>query len=879
VDAAGVGKTIGENVSRSVGQSLNFQSVGKRLQDLGGRIATVGDSLTKYITLPAGIAATAVVGITSALGWSRLSGIDVAQSQLLGFGYTADDVNRITDQLATDLEGGMMTMGEATAAAATAMAAGVEEGAELTKYIQTLDAAGVASTGTLEEMAQLFGVVTDQGHLTRNEFDMISRRIPGFSAAIQDHYGVTSEAMYNMLREGGISSSDFVDIMADHAGAMATEYAKTWPGMVQNTKAWIGVLGQQFLGGVFEESKEALSEFIDFLSSDEVIAWAADIGVTLGGLFSSLLDGVRSLIEWWGNLSSGTQKAILAFAGIAVAAGPVLSIVGRIIGVVGRVTSAIGTLLGSPLGKWLIGIVKGFLGAGGAGGGLMKILMRFAGPVGLVVAGLIAMWNSSETFREGVMDLAAHVWDALQQIGGEFQRLWELIQPLFALMGPAVEGAFGIFETYVLPVIEFVFGLIFTIIKGAIDNVVGVITGLVDVITGIVAFFQAIFTGDFAAAWEAVKQIVLGAVTAVWNIIQLWLVGRVLQIFRGFGSTISALWSSLWTGIRTFVSTIWNAIVTLFSNVWTRITAIIRGGASGAHGIVVSVFSAVRAFFATVWNAIRTLVATVWNSIRSAVSSGANAVRSVVSSAFNAVRNVVSSVMNGARNIAVGAWNAIRSGASSAMSGMRSAVSSGFSAVTNTIRNLPNTIRNVFSNAGSWLINAGKNILSGLTKGIRSAISGPVDAVRNGVQRIRNLLPFSPAKDGPLSGSGYTLFSGQTLIEDLARGIADASPNAIRSMSSVVEELASQADLSAMVPDFIPDDWTHEPALAGAGVTPSARSFASTSAGSLSAGPTVQMTNQFTQADPDEAVAIMWSMLRSAIRSNGGGDIGANPNA
>src|SRR5699024_4664347 len=149
-------------------------------------------------------------------------------------------------------------------------------------------------TGSFEEMNQIFARVQGTGKLTRNEFDMIEQRMPGFGAAIEESFGVSTEAMYDMLSAGEITSSEFIDIMDDFAGDMAKEYAKTWPGLVQNTKAWIGVIGEQLLGGVFDQSKEALAEFIDYLSSDEVIAWAGEIGDSLSAAFSNLVENIKA---------------------------------------------------------------------------------------------------------------------------------------------------------------------------------------------------------------------------------------------------------------------------------------------------------------------------------------------------------------------------------------------------------------------------------------------------------------------------------------------------------------------------------------------------------------------------------------------------------
>jgi methyl-accepting chemotaxis protein len=48
------------------------------------------------------------------------------------------------------------------------------------------------------------------------------------------------------------------------------------------------------------------------------------------------------------------------------------------------------------------------------------------------------------------------------------------------------------------------------------------------------------------------------------------------------------------------------------------------------------------------------------------------------------------------------------------------------------------------------LFEAGKKILTTLVDGIKSVANKPIEIMKNIVQKIRNLLPFSPAKEGPL---------------------------------------------------------------------------------------------------------------------------------
>jgi hypothetical protein len=51
---------------------------------------------------------------------------------------------------------------------------------------------------------------------------------------------------------------------------------------------------------------------------------------------------------------------------------------------------------------------------------------------------------------------------------------------------------------------------------------------------------------------------------------------------------------------------------------------------------------------------------------------------------------------------------------------------------------------------GIDLFTAGKKLVESLWKGIESLAMKPVEAIKNIVQKVRNLLPFSPAKEGPL---------------------------------------------------------------------------------------------------------------------------------
>lgn len=97
--------------------------------------------------------------------------------------------------------------------------------------------------------------------------------------------------------------------------------------------------------------------------------------------------------------------------------------------------------------------------------------------------------------------------------------------------------------------------------------------------------------------------------------------------------------------------------------------------------------------------------------------------------------------------------------------------------VTNIFKGIVRTI----TGFGKSFFNAGKSLLMALGRGIKKAAMFPVNAAKSAVKKIRDLLPFSDAKEGPLSD--LTL-SGKRFSETFAKGIMQGS-NAIKNASTL----------------------------------------------------------------------------------------------
>src|SRR5699024_3234318 len=218
-------------------------------------------------------------------------------------------------------------------------------------------------------------------------------------------------------------------VMDDFAGDMSEAYANSWEGMVDNTKVWIGILGQNLLSGVFEQSKDYIGELMELLKSDAAQEWATEMGAKISDGFGRIINTVKSVVTWWNELSGTTQKVIGVLAGLVVAAGPVLMVVGKAITFVSGVVSALSPLLTS--------IAK----AGGLIKWLTPLFSALTGPVGLtdaaiaaLGAGFVLVYNKSETFRnfiDGLKDKFVGAWESVMEFKDKVVAAFEAIFAIF----------------------------------------------------------------------------------------------------------------------------------------------------------------------------------------------------------------------------------------------------------------------------------------------------------------------------------------------------------------------------------------------------------------------------------------------------------------
>lgn len=127
----------------------------------------------------------------------------------------------------------------------------------------------------------------------------------------------------------------------------------------------------------------------------------------------------------------------------------------------------------------------------------------------------------------------------------------------------------------------------------------------------------------------------------------------------------------------------------------------------------------------------------------------------------------------------------LRSIASNAFARFRQAAAEKAVAFVSLVRSIPGRARSALGNLGGMLLGAGRALIQGFINGIKNMIGSVKNAASSVVSAARDYFPFSPAKEGPFSGKGYTLHSGRALATDFGRGISEQLPYVRRVMDSM----------------------------------------------------------------------------------------------
>ena len=507
-----------------------------------------------------------VLDAAAASGEGLASVSTIVADSITGFGLAANDSGRVADLLTQAANSGTIgihELGESfkyIAPVAGAMGMSIED---VTTAVSAMSMAGIkgSQAGTslkniltnlvkptdpmITAMKELGISATDSAGNMKSLDDIVTNLRDSFSGlteAEKAKYAATiagKEGMPGLLALLNLTQEEYDEIAAsmDNANGVAQETATI---MQDNLSSKV-----EQLGGSLETLAIKLADIL-MPHIQTFVGW------------------LTTLVDKFTALDPATQKTILTIAGIAIVAGPVLSVLGGIITGVGGIVTAFGKFSGKAAS------VSGSAGTAAAGfgnlaGQALKLVAAGAAVV-LIATGIKMLADSAIAISQaGPWAAAAFVLLAAGGVG--------MAAALVAIGGAATVGAAGLLAI----------GGTVALVSAGIALLVLAITGLVSVI--------ASNSEQINSVIQTVSSAILSTITATFN----GVATVISTIVSSIGDAISSVVSSVGDAISSVITSVGDAIAAVNESIATLVSAIgdaIAGVINSFAGVIDSIGTA-----------------------------------------------------------------------------------------------------------------------------------------------------------------------------------------------------------------------------------------------------------------------------------------------
>lgn len=544
-----VAATAGITASRTNEDYKRMEDAARQMGAKTSKTAAEAANALNYMSLAGWSVDDSLKGLEPILRLSEASGMDLAQcsdavtDSLSALSLTADDMPRYLDVVCRAQQKSNMTAGmlmeaykscggvmkglnvplEESATALGVLANRGIKSAEAGNSLSSLMANLTAGTGAAGKKLEEIGVSAfdSQGKfiglqntlLKLNEAtkNMSEEERNATMAAIGGKEQIKTlnalmAGLTTTTKDGRTEWNALSDELTNNADGSLMNMAKTMndtlPGAISRFRSAIEDAQLSFMDAFGPTMKNVL----DDLAANLLPALSNELAYFGKDILPIIVDQMGIIVPLFAGVASG----LVAF-----------SVIGKV--------SAMMTTFGT--------VIKGVSAAGGVLNLVMAMnpIALWAIGIGIVVAGLIMLWNKCEgvrnlvknigaVFLEFGQSIATFMIPIVQGIGEKFNEIATKINTLFEALTPIAEWLGNVLA----PMFGFIGGLTLVWLEGMFTAIGRFAEGLFTIFGGVIDFLTGVFTGNWSMAWEGIKEIFSGIIDAI------------IGIFTGFISGVSS---------------------------------------------------------------------------------------------------------------------------------------------------------------------------------------------------------------------------------------------------------------------------------------------------------------------------------------------------
>ncbi|WP_102335749.1 hypothetical protein [Salimicrobium jeotgali] len=613
---------------------------------------------------------------------------------------------------------------------------------------------------------------------------------------------------------------NFINYIKENGPGMIDLIGNLWDIFVQLAKG-LGKVGEVML----PLANKFTSWFASLLEGNSTVRNMMGAAVALGGAFKLLAPIISGLWAVFGPAISKMWQAFLPFkknlmigfkmlgpkiAGFATKVGAMaMKVGGAFVKIIPKVVG-----FATKIGGVVIKVI-GFLAKLGGRAAIFAARMAASwviamGPVGWVITIVAALVAAVIMNWDKIVAWTKKAWGIVSEwISTKWQQIWSKTKEIASKIVTAVREKFQQVKQGIQDKLQ----QAKETARNAIETMRTAISNKVEQIrTAVSNKFQQVKQAIQNKLQQA-KQVAQN----IWNSVKSFISNKVEQIRSSVSNKFQSLKEAIQSKLQSAKSTaqnIFNSIKSFLSNKAEQIRSSISNKFQQAKQAISdklnqakskaqSIFNSIKSFISNKVEQIRNTVSqkfqalkqaisdklqqakdkaqSIFERIRSLVSDKVEQIRFTISEKFEQAKQAISDKINQAKTAAVNTVNRLKTSLVNTFERIRSAISDKIKSVKEAIKSGLEAALSFVKGMGSKFLSAGKGLITQMAKGITGAIGKVTGAVKGIAQKARNFLPFSPAKEGPLSDIDKLNFGGP-----IARSISKDAPKIQRSLGNML---------------------------------------------------------------------------------------------